>query len=210
MIWDVESGREQKVLQTSSWSPQKIAWAVNNMGCFVVNIWVVADQNTFNQPATSVIDSHLASVSARLRRSLFWKMKLSISARKSSALPISWLTDIKKVIYLIDLCIIWCVDDHHILTSRINISTCRSVISCACNDKETKSIHCCFLWGLDRTVWTILWSYKLSWKSTHNDDMINRLIPCLQKTECFLINLAQQHNLIQHGWPGCLRYHLKL
>lgn len=67
---------------------------------------------------------------------------------------------LKEFDLLINIRIIWCVDDHRVLTSRININARRSVIFRSLNDEETKSSHRCFLWGLDRTVRTIFRSYN--------------------------------------------------
>ena len=137
------------------------------MDFFVVDIWVVADRNAFNHPATCVIDPHSASESARLARSSFWKIKSSILVQKSSARPVIWLT-FKKCVLLNNVCIIWCVDDHRVLTSRININARRSVIFCSWNERVTKVSHHCFLWGLNliaRTIFRIYIPMKLSPKA---------------------------------------------
>ena len=142
----------------------------------------------------------LQALGERLLRSSFWKMKSSIWSRKSSARPALQSRNV-KVTLLINLRIIWCIDDHRVWTLRININARRSVIFWAWNNRVTKSSHCCFLWRLDRTVRTIFRSYGLSQKSVHVYDVANTAVPSPLTTEYFLTELA---------WLGQLRYHPEL
>ena len=62
----------------SSCNPQKIAWVVDSIGNFVVDISIVADRNDLSHDATSLIDSQLALLSSRAQRSLDLKTNESI------------------------------------------------------------------------------------------------------------------------------------
>jgi len=59
-----------------------------------------------------------------------------------------------------NLRIIWCVDDHHVFTSRISTSGCqgRSSLCLSHWDVATWLSQLCLHWGLDHTAQMIFWS----------------------------------------------------
>jgi hypothetical protein len=65
----------------SSCKPRKMAWVVDSIGIFVVDISVVAVRNDLSHDATSLIDSQSALLSSRTWRSLFLETKESIVSR---------------------------------------------------------------------------------------------------------------------------------
>jgi len=62
---ETESGRLRRMPLMSSCKPQKIAWVVDNIGDFVVDISVVAERNDLSHDTTSLIDSQSALLSSR-------------------------------------------------------------------------------------------------------------------------------------------------
>lgn len=88
LSWDgAESGSSCNIEDTWSWRPQKIAWTVNSIGSFILDISVVADQNAFSHPVTWDIASQSFGSSWRAQRSWLHPTKLSISLAKSKAQP---------------------------------------------------------------------------------------------------------------------------
>jgi len=51
-----------------------MAWVIDSIGDFVVDISVVAEQNDLSQDATSLMDSQLVLLSSRAWMSLFLEM----------------------------------------------------------------------------------------------------------------------------------------
>jgi len=65
----------------SSCKPRKMAWTVDSIGDFVVDISVVAARKDLSHDDTSLIDSQSALLSSRECRSLFLETNESIVSR---------------------------------------------------------------------------------------------------------------------------------
>ena len=90
---------------------------------------------------------------------------------------------------------IWCVEAHHVLTSRINMSDAlqsqSEILPFPSCTKLTSWTQDCQCWGFKQTALTILWGL---WKSVFSDWENVQHLPVQWQGAC--------HQLHQHQCPG--------